>query len=56
MKKTLKTYIEGRKCAFTDCNRILSIYNHEQYCFSHQYEMSEESKIRALIHVKTSTG
>lgn len=49
MTKMLKTSAEGRKCEFANCNRILSIYNHERYCHSHLYQMSQEEKIRSSI-------
>jgi hypothetical protein len=50
MAKIVKTSAEGRKCQFPDCNRTLSIYNHERYCHSHLYMMSEEEKIRSTLH------
>ena len=50
MTKRLKTSAEGRKCEFAECNRILSIYNHERYCHSHLYLMSQEEKIRRSLH------
>ena len=50
MTKMVKTSAEGRKCQFPDCNRTLSIYNHERYCHSHLYMMSEEEKIRSTLH------
>ncbi len=49
MTKMLRTSAEGRKCEFANCNRILSIYNHERYCHSHLYLMSQEEKIRSSI-------
>jgi hypothetical protein len=50
MTKAVKTSAEGRKCAFHNCNRILSIYNHGAYCHSHLYQMSEEEKILSTLH------
>jgi hypothetical protein len=50
MKKTLKASDELRKCVFDNCNRTLSIYNHEKYCHLHLNWMSEEEKIRSSIH------
>ena len=46
----MKTSAEGRKCEFADCNRILSIYNHERYCHFHLYLMSQEEKIYRSLH------
>lgn len=50
MTKMQKTSAEGRKCEFPNCNRTLSIYNHERYCHSHLYQMSEEKKMRNSLH------
>jgi len=50
MKKPLKTSAEGRKCSFPQCERTLSIYNHEAYCHVHRHQMSEEQKSKFAIH------
>ena len=44
MGKILKTSEEGRKCKFLGCNRVLSIYNHKDYCHVHRNQMSNEHK------------
>ena len=31
---------ENRICKFANCNQILSIYNHEVYCYTHQKAMA----------------
>jgi len=31
---------KNRICKFASCNQILSIYNHEVYCYSHQKAMA----------------
>jgi len=56
MKQILKTSAEGRRCEFTNCHRILSIYNHERYCHSHLYQMSEEEKIRSSLYTDPSAA
>lgn len=33
--KKVKTSLKGRKCKFSYCTHILSIYNHEEYCHVH---------------------
>jgi hypothetical protein len=48
MTKSLKTSAEGRKCMFTDCTQILSIYNHEAYCHQHREQMAEKQKPKIL--------
>jgi len=48
MRKPLKTSAEGRKCMFPDCERILSIYNHEAYCHVHRDKMSAEQRLKIL--------
>ena len=51
MTKMLKTSAEGRRCEFPNCNRILSIYNHQKYCHLHLNLLSEEEKIRNSINL-----
>jgi len=42
MAKALKTSAEGRKCAYPNCNRLLSIYNHDAYCHVHRDQASQK--------------
>ena len=52
MTKKLKTSAEGRQCKFPDCDRLLSIYNHETYCRVHQEKtLSEENKPKPYRHI-----
>jgi hypothetical protein len=44
MSKILKTSPEGRKCAYPNCTRRLSIYNHEANCHLHLDEVLEKQK------------
>ena len=30
-----KTYGEGRVCQGPDCNKVMSKYNHNDFCFQH---------------------
>jgi hypothetical protein len=48
--KKMKTEAQGRKCAFRDCNRTLSVFNHEAYCHLHRYQMSQEERIISSLH------
>jgi hypothetical protein len=50
MVKILKTSPEGRKCMFPQCNRTLSIYNHEAYCHVHRNQVLQEQKPKILAH------
>jgi hypothetical protein len=52
MRKPLKTSAEDRKCMFPNCERILSIYNHEAYCHVHRDKMTQEQKLKLLTHPK----
>lgn len=36
MSKKVKSSPKGRKCRFPSCGRVLSIYNHGEYCHVHQ--------------------
>ena len=42
MAKKLKTSADGRKCTFPQCNHLLSIYNHEDYCHIHRDQATEK--------------
>jgi hypothetical protein len=55
MTKAMKISAEGRKCSFPNCNRRLSVFNHEAYCHSHLYQMSEEKKIMSSLHTTDMT-
>ena len=50
MAKTLKTSVDGRKCAFPQCKRLLSIYNHEAYCHIHRNEVAQERMAKVPYH------
>ncbi|MCE5186194.1 MAG: hypothetical protein LLF76_08735 [Planctomycetaceae bacterium] len=43
-KKVLKTSPEGRLCQFPKCTRLLSIYNHQEYCRMHLEQMAQAAK------------
>jgi hypothetical protein len=45
-QKILKTSAEGRVCQYPQCNRLLSIYNHETYCRVHLEMMSDRNKVK----------
>lgn len=51
MKKPLKTSAEGRRCQFKDCNRLLSIYNHQAYCRIHWGEVARDEKPKPYRHI-----
>jgi hypothetical protein len=42
MEKTLKTSPDGRKCKVSNCERLLSIYNHSAYCRIHWDQVSRK--------------
>jgi hypothetical protein len=48
MAKKVKTSADGRKCAFPNCNHILSIYNHEAYCHIHR---EKKASLRELVKI-----
>ncbi|MBN2591237.1 MAG: hypothetical protein JXA96_15340 [Sedimentisphaerales bacterium] len=55
MAKTLKTSAEGRKCNFPNCNRLLSIYNHESYCHVHRDQKIHATQLQKIpYHHPTS--
>lgn len=45
-QKVLKTSAEGRTCQFPQCNRLLSIYNHEAFCRVHLEKMADKNKLK----------
>ena len=51
MKKPLKTSAEGRRCQFQDCNRLLSIYNHQAYCRVHWSKVTLDEKPKTHRHL-----
>lgn len=52
--KPVKFNKKTRFCKFSECKKQLSIYNHSDYCFSHQFigalEEEEGAKILAKEH------
>ena len=50
MGKKLKTSANDRKCEFSGCKHILSIYNHEKYCHVHRNRMAENQKLKKPYH------
>jgi len=51
MAKTLKTSPEGRRCKFQNCQRLLSIYNHQTYCRIHLEQVLSREKPKPYRHV-----
>lgn len=51
MSKILKTSVEGRRCKFPNCNRLLSIYNHQAYCRIHLEQLPAEEKPKPQRHI-----
>jgi len=51
MSKMLKTSAENRKCAFPNCTRTLSIYNHDTYCHIHRDFVRQDPKSAILIQM-----
>ena len=55
MAKVLKTSAEGRKCTFPNCNRLLSIYNHEPFCHVHRDKKNQATQLQKIpYHHPTS--
>jgi len=52
MQKMLKTSADGRKCAFPNCTRILSIYNNEAYCHMHRDKGLKFEQSKLLAHLE----
>lgn len=50
MAKIMKTSAEGRRCKYPNCNRLLSIYNHQLYCRVHQEQAPAEVKPKSYKH------
>ncbi|MCH7919617.1 MAG: hypothetical protein IIC50_16730 [Planctomycetes bacterium] len=50
MAKALKTSPEGRRCTFPNCQRLLSIYNHESYCRVHLEQVRIQEKPKPHRH------
>jgi|GEM_PF-833213 len=51
MSKTAKTSAEGRRCKYPHCRRLLSIYNHQDYCHIHLEKISGEGKTKPYRHL-----
>ncbi|MCI0498050.1 MAG: hypothetical protein L0Y36_00010 [Planctomycetales bacterium] len=50
MTKLLKTSAEGRRCQFPNCQRLLSIYNHEAFCRVHLERTASKEKFKPHRH------
>lgn len=50
MTKKLKTSAEGRRCEYPDCDRLLSIYNHEAFCRVHLVLVQAKQKPKPYRH------
>ncbi|MDP3042730.1 MAG: hypothetical protein Q8N62_08440 [Candidatus Omnitrophota bacterium] len=46
--KKVKTSLKGRKCKFSHCKHVLSIYNHELYCHVHLGLLAYDDKSKAM--------
>jgi hypothetical protein len=46
--KKVKTSLKGRKCKFSHCKHVLSIYNHESYCHIHLGLLAYDDKPKAI--------
>jgi len=44
----IKTSPEHRKCKYENCNNILSVYNHEDYCNVHLKAIYWEDKVNGI--------
>ncbi|MDH4241272.1 MAG: hypothetical protein OEW48_17070 [Phycisphaerae bacterium] len=50
MRKKLKTSADDRKCMFSGCKQILSIYNHQIYCHVHRDQVAQEQMRKIPYH------
>ncbi|MDP8299367.1 MAG: hypothetical protein P9L88_05645 [Candidatus Tantalella remota] len=50
----IKTSPHHRKCKYPDCNSILSIYNHEDYCNVHLKSTFWEDKVNGVMVEKVA--
>ncbi|MGE5197856.1 MAG: hypothetical protein ACM3IL_05055 [Deltaproteobacteria bacterium] len=48
--KKLKVSHKGRICRYPNCKIILSIYNHDSYCYLHQDKLMEEGRPRTYFN------
>jgi len=48
--KKVKTSLKGRKCHYSCCKNILSIYNHEEYCYVHRNILFQDDMVKAMKH------
>jgi hypothetical protein len=46
MTVAIKESAEGRICKFPDCHKLLSIYNHQEYCHVHIEDMPAKSALK----------
>ena len=44
--KKVKVSHKGRMCKFPHCRIILSIYNHDRYCYLHQDKIGTQAVLR----------
>jgi hypothetical protein len=49
MGKIQKTSPDNRKCTFPNCTHVLSIYNHEVYCYIHRDKLPQKQKAKILV-------
>jgi len=46
--KKVKVSLKGRKCKYSHCKHILSIYNHEDYCHVHLGMLAYDHRPKAV--------
>lgn len=44
--KKIRVSHKGRMCRFRHCRIILSIYNHDSYCYLHQDKIGEQAVLK----------
>ena len=49
--KKIKVSHKGRICKHPACKILLSIYNHESYCYLHQDKLIIQDSIRGAAHL-----
>lgn len=45
--KKIKVSHKGRVCRFPRCRIVLSIYNHECYCYLHQNKIDAQAVLKS---------
>jgi hypothetical protein len=50
MAKKLKISADDRKCTYPECKRLLSIYNHGDYCHVHRGQVAKEETRKTPYH------